>query len=128
MKITRLNLESIRDQLEAVLKAADWTQLGVDVSVGRCRFNQNAATFKVEVKTVDEDGEAFDEDAANFKVFAEEFGLKEEYFGKTFTSQDVEYTISGLKLRNRKYPVLAIRADGKRFKFPARLVKRLLEV
>jgi hypothetical protein len=128
MKITRFNndnLKPIRERLEiAVAMIAEET--GLDIKVGSCRFNRHTATYKLEINTVDQDGNAFDEDAANFKVFAEDVGLREEDLGKTFINNRKLYTVTGLKPRNRKYPILATRADGKRFKFPASLVKRLL--
>lgn len=125
MKITRFdksNLKQIRERLEiAVSLIADET--GLNIKVGSCNFRNRSATFKLEVGVVDEDGNSFDEDAANFRVFAEDVGLKEEDLGKTFINSSKLYTISGLKPRNRKYPILATRADGKRFKFPASLVR-----
>ena len=129
MNITRFdkrNLREIRQRLEvAVSLIADET--GLNIKVGSCRYRDDSATFKLEVCTVDKDGNSFDEDAANFKVFAEDVGLKETDLGKTFISNRTLYTITGLKPRARKYPILAKRADDKTFKFSAGMVKRLLE-
>lgn len=130
MSITRFNkhnLGELREVIETALATAS-EETGLDIQLGRCRFSSDTATFKLEVKTVDEDGKAFDENAANFKVFAEDFGLSPNDLGKTFVSSRVEYTISGLKPRNRKYPVIATRGDGKTFKFHAALVKRLMDL
>ncbi len=119
MSVTRFNrhnLQEVREVIETALVTVR-EETGLNVQLGACRFQPNSATFKLEIQTVDEDGKAFDEGAANFRVFARDFGLEPEDLGKVFVSNGIEYTVSGLKPRNRKYPIIATRADGKTFKF-----------
>lgn len=124
-RFNRVNLREVRDCLETAL-ATVREETGLSIDLGSCRFGSNSATFKLEVKTLDEDGKAFDESAANFKVFARDFGLEPDDLGKTFMSGLVEFTVSGLKPRNTKYPVIATRADGKTFKFSELTVQHYL--
>lgn len=48
-------------------------------------------------------------------------------FGATFTQGVRRYTVTALKPNRPAYPVTATRDDGKGFKFPARLVRTLLD-
>jgi len=128
MSIKRFNehsLQHLRDVLEGYL-ATTAEETGLSIELGRCSFNANTATFKLEVKTIDVDGRAFDENAANFKVFAADFGLSPDDLGKTFVNNFTTFTICGLKPRNRKYPILASKPSGKVFKFTASVIQRLL--
>jgi len=129
VSVTRFNeqnLREIREALESALAIVE-EETGLSIELGSCRFLPHSAKFKVEVKTVDRDGRAFDEGAANFKVFAKDFGLEPEYLGRVFVSNSIEYTITGLKPRNKKYPIIATRADGKSFKFSHLLVRHMIK-
>lgn len=54
---------------------------------------------------------------AEFKKYANMFGLQPEWFGKTFTNASYAYTVSGLKTGAGRRPVIAKRSDGKDFVF-----------
>ena len=124
MSITRFtnhNLDHISDRLKIAL-ALIATETGLEITLDGCRYDNNTAKFKVVVKTVDEDGNAFDEDAANFTVFAGRYGLKETDLGREFRCGDNTYAITGLKPRARKRPILAKNRQGKVYVFPAQTV------
>ncbi len=128
MTITQFNkhnLAQISSRLEIALSTIA-EETGLDIQLGSCRYQNKSATYKVIVKTVGEDGKVFDEDAANFAVFARQYGLHEQDMGRKFVSNGTEYTICGLKPRAHKYPLLAKNSQGKRYKFGAAYVKRLL--
>jgi hypothetical protein len=80
----------------------------------------------VEVALVGKDGEAKTKEAESFKLFATAYGLKGEDFGKSFKSNGHTYKICGLKTKSGKYPVLAEREDGRKFKFGAEHIKLVL--
>lgn len=63
---------------------------------------------------------------ADFSRYAVMFGLAPADYGRTFVSAGTSYKIVGLNMKAPRYPILAERGDGKRFKFPADIVKRLL--
>jgi hypothetical protein len=46
------------------------------------------------------------------------FGFKPEDFGKTCIIQGQKFTISGIKPRSRKYPILGTDVNGKTYKLP----------
>ncbi len=129
MTITKFDvthLRKINKRIESAL-AVVAKEFGIDIKTGSSYIKEegDTATTKVEIRVIDKDGNAFDEDAANFKVFAEEFGLKPEDLGKTFITNFIEYTITGLKPRNRKYPILVVNKKGKCYKFPSRLIQKI---
>ena len=130
MNITRFSNDSlnrISQHLDVAL-ATVRDQLGLDIKIGNCRYTNNTATLKLEIKTIEKDGKAFDEDAANFKVFADKFGLQESDLGREFIHNFSKYKISGLKPRNTKYPIIVQRVkDNKTFRFPIRLIQKLLK-
>lgn len=78
--------------------------------------------FKVEVIDTDAKAEARRNE---FDTYCELFGLKPEHFGARFTSRGTEYTISGLELKRRKYPIRATGPDGKELLFTESVAKHL---
>jgi len=62
----------------------------------------------------------------SFAAACGKFGLSVEDYGKRFhNNQGTTYQLVGIKPRNRKYPVIGKRSDGKRFKFGAHVLKEL---
>ena len=59
---------------------------------------------------------------------AQLLGLPEDVVGKTFYSNGVMFTVTGLNLKRRKYPVSATNANGTGYKFSEAEVKRCLNV
>jgi len=45
------------------------------------------------------------------------YGFKTEDYGETFSNGRETFTLKSIVPRNRKYPVIAVRADGRSFKF-----------
>lgn len=115
---------AIREALDAVGK-----ELGIEFELGTSRFSNEVMNCKIKAKVLGEDGEVFDEDRANFKVFCEEHGLKQEHLGKKFVYKGKVFTITGFRPRANKYKVRATAADGKHWRFPVDYVLRnLVEV
>lgn len=51
------------------------------------------------------------------------FGLTADQFGATFTFRNKKYTVTGLKPRSSRFPILARNEAGKVYKFPANALK-----
>lgn len=95
---------------------------GVDFKVGGMRFSDNSVSIKLEAAVLNGSADSFDE--VNFKENCHRYGLKPEDFGRIFGTLDGEFKITGIKTRNRKYPILTTRiSDGKPFKFSPFTVK-----
>lgn len=129
MTINQLDKESlthIRDQINTALELVA-EDLGIDISLGSCRYTTKNATLKLEIATLGDDGAIQNKEAEDFKIFAPRYGLSASDLGKTFESSGTTYEVCGLKPRSRKYPILAKRADGRMFKFAARYVKERMQ-
>lgn len=121
-QLDKQSLTRIRDQINAALEmVAD--DLGLNITVGSCRYTAKNATLKVEIATLSDDGSIQNKEREDFKIWAPSYGLSSGDLGKTFESNGNTYEVCGLKRRSRKYPILAKRADGRMFKFAARYVK-----
>jgi hypothetical protein len=97
---------------------------GIQIKRGRGVYGGSNASLKLELAVVGKGGQAQTREAEDFKRYASVYGLKAENLGAEFTDFDGEvYTITGLKPRSRKYPILVERVDGMGFKMPAERVK-----
>ena len=101
---------------------------GVVAEVGSGSFTDSNVTFKVNVSEVGENGEAKSREAESFKTNASLYGLDPSDLGKTFVDRGNNYTVLGLAPRRSKYPVLAVRGDGKKFKFRVETVRLALQL
>ncbi len=123
MKIDQLDRETlriVRKRMEAAL--APLEEIGVHAKVGHISYQNQNATVKVEISIIGEGGEIVTKEATAYDLYREMRGLPER--GTTFRSRGHTYTITGLKPRSSKYPIMVTRMDGKTFKFPAETVKR----
>lgn len=103
--------EALQDHLD------DFDLDGYDVKLGACRFDADA-TFKLTITPTNGESQT----AADFKRCAARYGLKPSDLGQTLPDGGV---VVGLKTRNKKYPILVER-QGRRYKYPALMVKGLL--
>jgi len=97
-------------------------ELGLSINVGNARFSSNTVNFKVEFSLIRKDGLVLNGEAEAFRDSAHRYGLKPEYLGKTFHFHGKSYTITGMKPRNHKFPILAERYN-KKFKFTIGQIK-----
>lgn len=64
---------------------------------------------------------------ALWSLYAKQFNLPSDAFGKTFTTKGTEYRITGIKPNRPKFPVEAVRVrDNAPFKFTSGIVASLL--
>lgn len=124
MTFDRQTVKDTRNRLQTALDtiAAD---IGCQIKVGNASYEPDgsACSFKIECAVIGEDGTAKTREATDFGHYAEQYGLKPEDLGKSFTNHNGTYTIIGCKPRSHKFPILGRRADGKVFKFPAVMVR-----
>ena len=115
----------LRERLDAALVGLG-EELGVSIRAGHISFSPGNANVKLEVAVILPDGTVQTEEIEDFQALAELYGLKKGDLGRTFQKGSHAYTISGMKPKSRKYPILATRDDGRRFKFPVSTVKAAL--
>lgn len=127
MEIKEINKETlriVRGKLEEVLGGMD---LPIRFTVGGIRFSDANFTVKLEAALI-VDGEVKSKEAAEFEQYAGLVGLKPEDLGRQFKANGKMYTISGLKMTNHKYPIIATNRYGQPYKFTETQVKLALGV
>ena len=126
-KVTRFDRATAREVgkriTEALATLAD--ELGVSIEYKGGSFSERSLVCKLEVACKGDSGEVFSRTADDFKRSAWAFGLKPEDLGRTFKAQGRVFTITGLRSKATKRPILAT-ADGRSFAFPAEDVIRLM--
>jgi len=77
------------------------------------------ATFKVELATQTDDGEANTRKAAEFKRYAAMYGFKPEHLYAEFNYAGRTYKLTGFSPKASRFPLIVERVpDGKAFKMP----------
>lgn len=107
--IDRQTCKLLAAEIEAALQTVA-AKHGVKITSGGGTIGATEFVCKVQVTLT---GEAMDDAArAQFVKYAELYGLKPEYFGRTFTSGGKSYKVAGLALNRSAKPVKITRADG----------------
>lgn len=118
--INRAGAKQIAAAAEKALKqvAAD---LGLQVRVSGGRFDEAVGTFSPRVEFAVEDSAQ-----REWAQWAPLYDLKVEDFGRSFTTASGTYTVAGVNPKATRFPIIGERGDGKRFKFAAADVARML--
>jgi len=115
----RNKVQEIRFAIEAALKPLE-VQYSFKVSQTKMTYSPDGAfTLKVEGGVVSADGKVASKEAGAFAALATLYGFKAEDLGATFKWNGQAFTITGIKSRAHKRPLLAKHAgDGKLYTFP----------
>lgn len=95
-------------------------------NAGNCTYRDGEATFKLNVREINEYGEVFDKQKEDFKKWAHVYGLEADDMSKTFELNGEYAKIIGLNGRAHKYPIIVESESGKKYKMSKQQVKRLL--
>jgi hypothetical protein len=127
MTISKTFVQDLRNQMQAVLDANLKVE-GFTISVGNATYRESEIKFKVEITRTNSDGNSA-QGELDFQRLSFLFGLKAEWFGKTFIFKENSYKITGLKAaRGTRYPVLATREnDGRVFMFAAAVIQLVMK-
>ena len=119
-------LDKIRLDLNAALIEVG-AMNGVKFKVGNMRYTSESV--KITLDAFDTNGAGADTsvDQLAWNKGCAWFGFKEEDFGKKFSAGTRTFTISGLKPKNHKYPIIGSGPEGGRYKFEADRVLRGLK-
>ncbi len=116
----RQQVRLLRDRMQAALDPLG-SELQLKFIVGSASYTADNVRFKVEAATIKEDGQVVDQATTDFELLAPHYGLKPTDLGREFSINGRRYTLTGLKPRCRRYPILA-RRDGKTWKLPVAAV------
>jgi hypothetical protein len=119
----RSKVRELMEDVEAALKPLE-AKYGVKLTGKRATYGESSVAVKVEFSSVGAGGEVVTREAEDLKRYGESFGLPKDSLGKEFEFRGQKYTVKGLAMRSRRFPVLAERRDGKGFKFPVNAVRK----
>lgn len=125
-----MNRTEARTLMEEVLGLLNshFEDRGIKVTKGNGKYDDTSLTVPITFNEPNEEGVVQTQEEKDYELLAGSFGLYGVPLGTTFIFKGDTYTISGLKPRSRKYPVLAKQvANGKTYKFPADHVRLYVE-
>jgi len=119
-KFTPSKLKILRIELEGAL-ATVLEKHGLSAKLGNMKYGDTHFHCKLEVNC----GSSDDAERDEFTRQAFAYGLTGDDYGKSFTQGGESFRIVAFKPRSPKYPILAEKMDGKRYKFPESVLKNL---
>jgi hypothetical protein len=123
VQITSKLLKDLRPEIEDALRGVS-EKYGITMKLGNGHYGGLSGDYKLELTTTGEDGETAE--SRDFKLYAERFGLRPEWYGKTFQSNGFTYTITAIYPRKRKRPIGLIRSDGSKRILDETSVRRMM--
>lgn len=126
MKIQHLDRQTVKfiakEMSEAMEAVAN--KYGLNIRYRGGSFTGKNVTYKFEVATLAEDGQAETKERTDWKTKAVLYGMKPEWLDQSFVMGGYTYIIRGLNPRAHKMPVLVERMPGKqRFKMAQDVVR-----
>jgi hypothetical protein len=122
--IDRATIKLIADELEAAVQTVA-EKHGIQITSGRQQYGHTRGTIKMELATINEDGEAQTPERTALDMLGALDGIKH---GMTFTNRGRTFTVTGYNSRARKRPYICERDDGGSYVFPAESLKALLKL
>jgi hypothetical protein len=124
MAITRQLLKDLRPEIEDALKGVS-EKHGITMKLGNGHFGGLRGDYKLELTTAGEDGATAE--SQDFERHASAFGLRPEWYGKTFQGNGSTYTITAIYPRKRKMPIGVTReSDGSKRIMDETSVRRMM--
>jgi len=118
-------VDIIKADIKKALKAVE-KKHNVLTNIGRITYSNNDMKFQMVV--AESDGKADNFLAAEFLSKCRQYGLEPESLGRLIRINGSVHKIIGLKVRNRKYPIITERQDNKKqYKLTLWQVKEAIE-
>jgi hypothetical protein len=118
MKFTKQKIRSIRSEINSLLQGLQQFE-GLEINAGKCSFDQDVATFKLEVKIKG----AKSQSEKHLALYADAYGLDLSKIGK---EQGKSFSLVGYNSKASKYPFeMQELATGKLYKASHDLALRL---
>jgi len=125
MAITKFDKPTLKFMRPSIVKALSVLEeeFGIKVTLGNATFTSSHVNVKFEMAVIGESGQAETGVVTDFKRYAYQYGLAATDLGRPFVCHGDEFIILGLRTKAPKRPIIAQGAKGKKFVFPASLVK-----
>jgi hypothetical protein len=131
MDIDRKNWKVLADEMEAVLGLMKEAMEMRGLEIGKIsgQYGGTSGTFRFKVtQTAAASTDGKTEAQRDFELLARRFGMEPEWFGVTVPlsplTSDQTATITGLKPRSSKYPVLGTDERGRNMKYTTQVIRR----
>ena len=120
--LTKLQFADFRKEAEKALEDIA-EKYNATVHCGKINYDANSFRLQVEVSKKEVNGVSFEK--AEFERYCSMYGFKKEDYQKTFTTGNDQYTLVGFNTKARTMPILALKSDGRRYKFGTYVLKLL---
>jgi hypothetical protein len=120
--LTKKEFETFRKELEEVTKELA-KKYNANITAGKIKYTNDSFNLDLQVTKKEVNGKSFEQ--AEFEKYCLLYGFKPTDYNKKFESKGHTYTLTGFKISARTMPVLAVREDGKCYKFGTE-IKRLI--
>jgi hypothetical protein len=109
-QFTKQNLNEVRAEIDKALLEVG-NKLGIDLSIGSIRFDSSLfrTTLSANVRKTQAPGDP---------------APKGGVIGRKFYSNGVQFTVVEVNYRRFKYPIVAVNANGIRYKFTENVLER----
>ena len=123
-EFNRQNLVKLRSDFETMIKKFCADNSIPESKMGNIKFYPTSSKFTIELNLSSDD--MLNKARREWNVYAVVYGFANADFGRKFITNTGTYTISGIHINRPKYPITAMRSDGKLYKFDVNVVKRAL--
>lgn len=119
--ITEAKINKVQDRIKAALAKIEQEE-GVSISFGSIRYNSAYYSTTLKVSTTEKSEKV----ASVYESICHKLGFTQNVIGMTFQGNTGEMTITEIKTKNRKYPVIAQAKNGTSYKYSVAQIKRLI--
>jgi len=125
-ELNKDTVKELRDGLDKMMQKFG-QENGITIKLGTVRYSSD--NFKIPIEGMIDRGDGLTFEAGEFLKHYEKYGLVASDLGREFITESGKcMKITGLKTRNRKYPILAKEVDtDKNFKYSAEFVRFSLD-
>ena len=117
-----VNLKDLGKDIEEALKLIS-AKHGITIEVGNMSYSPTTCNIKLKAVITGEDKSEEAIMKVEWSAKASRYGFKASDFGRSFKIDGKMFTISGVRPKNRSYPIIGTDANGKNYKFTSSMVR-----
>lgn len=131
-KFNRENLQKVRGILEELFEDFE-EETGVKITIGNIRFSEKQFTTKLEAVIPSDEEEDLTTDEIKYKqALKDSHGIfrvdESNWMERRKNSNGKEFQLLGVKIRSKKYPIVARDIAGNKYKFTESGWKMMVKV
>lgn len=123
----RVNIALLRNEIQNALKPVKQKYGLTTLELQNITFNESSFTARLAAALPAHSKQQKKYNAELVKQFAKHNGLPQDMLNRTFISNGKPHTITGIEIRNPKFPIITkCSDDGKSYKFTVQMIKEIL--